>query len=391
MKLTTQIASVILVCFTLSCDSMREVSIYEPSKSISAFEKFPYKTLFTNSEENGIWGLKNNSCKEVLFDTTNNFTGKDHLHIKWDASKCNYVALGLKWNSYKGKNLNPIIKSTAIELHVRIDSGTISNVPIFFVLVDYGGNQCRANINYLNLEGGRIDTEWRRIRIPFHAFNYEKNGVNMGNIKELRIEFQRKGDIHIDNIVVVPHEHNYKKTKETFTKVFDSHPIQLGSGKEYWWGINPKYSSSLQFGSSFKNESVIIELDKSKKVPWNTFGFSPFQWMRVDISSIYTTSALTFKLKSTELPKLQTILFSYKGKKRKLEKILNESHYVDKGNGIFQAYLPLKSLIGYNEFEWDALKEIRFKMLKGTKVEIGDFQLIEFRGNPKKPTEWKGI
>ena len=66
---------------------------------------------------------------------------------------------------------------------------------------------------------------------------------------------------------------------------------------------------------------------------------SPFQWMRVDISSIYTTSALTFKLKSTELPKIQTILFAYKGKNRKLEKILNESHYVDKGNGIFQAYL----------------------------------------------------
>ena len=113
------------------------------------------------------------------------------------------------------------------------------------------------------------------------------------------------------------------------------------------------------------------------KVPWNTFGFSPFQWMRVDISSIYTTSALTFKLKSTELPKLQTFLFSYECKKRKLEKILNESHYVDKGNGMYQAYLPLKSLNGYSEFEWDALKEIRFKILEGTKVEIGDFELIE--------------
>ena len=54
MKLTKQIASLILVCCILSCDYMREVSIYEPSKSISAFEKFPYKTLFTNSEENGI-------------------------------------------------------------------------------------------------------------------------------------------------------------------------------------------------------------------------------------------------------------------------------------------------------------------------------------------------
>ena len=39
----------------------------------------------------------------------------------------------------------------------------------------------------------------------------------------------------------------------------------------------------------------------------------------------------------------------------------------------------------------EALKEIRFKILEGNKVEIGDFQLIEFRGNPKKPTKWKGI
>jgi hypothetical protein len=129
----------------------------------------------------------------------------------------------------------------------------------------------------------------------------------------------------------------------------------------------------------------------SKEDTWNTFGFSPYMWMHVDLSSIYSTSAIKFKLKASELPKLQAFLFAYTGKKRKLEKILNENHYVDKGNGIYQAYLPLKSLIGCSEFEWEALKEIRFKMLKGAKVEIGDFQLIEFRGNPKKPTEWKGI
>jgi len=213
----------------------------------------------------------------------------------------------------------------------------------------------------------------------------------MGNIKELRLEFQRKGDLHIDNIVIVPHEHNYKKTKNTFTKVFNSQPIKLGAGKEYWWGINTKYSSSLQFGSSFDNESVVVDLDKSKEVPWNMFGFSPYQWMRVDLSSIYSTSALTFKLKTTELPKLQAILFAYTGKKRRLQKILNESHFIDRGNGVYEAYLPLKSLTGYSEFRWDALKEIRFKILEGTQCEIGDFELIEFRGNPQKPTEWKGI
>ena len=391
MKLNIQIALGILIFCSLSCGSMREVSIYEPSKSISAFEQFPYKTLFTNSEENGLWGVKNNTCKEVSFETTNNYIGKDHLHIKWNSSSCNYIGLGLKWGNYKGKNLVPIIESAAIELRVRIDSGALSNVPMFFILVDYGGNQCRAKINYLDLQEGKIDTEWRRVRIPLQAFNYEKRGVNMSNIKELRLEFQRKGDLHIDNIVIVPHEHNYKKTKDTFTKVFNSQPIQLGVGKEYWWGINTKYSSSLQFGSYFDNESVVVDLDKSKEVPWNIFGFSPYQWMRVDLSSIYSTSALTFKLKATEIPKLQAILFAYTGKKRRLQKTLNESHFIDRGNGMYEAYLPLKSLMEHSEFRWDALKEIRFKIQEGTQFEIGDFQLIEFRGNPKKPTEWKGI
>jgi len=89
--------------------------------------------------------------------------------------------------------------------------------------------------------------------------------------------------------------------------------------------------------------------------------------------------------------KIQAFLFAYTGKKRRLQKILNESHFVDKENGIFEAYLPLKSLEGHGEFRWDSLKEIRFKILEDTQFEIGDFQLIEFRGNPKKPTEWKGI
>ena len=99
---------------------MREVSIYEPSKSVSAFEQFAYKKLFTNSEENGLWGVKNNACKQVSFETNNSYIGKDHLHIKWDASKCNYVGMGLKWGNYKAKNLTPILESAAIELRVRI-------------------------------------------------------------------------------------------------------------------------------------------------------------------------------------------------------------------------------------------------------------------------------
>ena len=57
----------------------------------------------------------------------------------------------------------------------------------------------------------------------------------------------------------------------------------------------------------------------------------------------------------------------------------------------YEAYIPLKSFIEFHEFRWDELKEIRFKILEESRFEIGEFQLIEFRGNPQKPTQWKGI
>ena len=74
----------------------------------------------------------------------------------------------------------------------------------------------------------------------------------MSNIKEMRLEFQRKGDLHIDNIVIVPHEHNYKKTNDIFIKVFKSHPISVGIGKEHWWGINTRYSILLNLETHLK-------------------------------------------------------------------------------------------------------------------------------------------
>ena len=75
MKLIINIALLIFICCNISCNYMREVSVYEPSKVISSFEKFPYKTLFTNSEEGGLWGIKNNTCKHVSFDTINSYIG----------------------------------------------------------------------------------------------------------------------------------------------------------------------------------------------------------------------------------------------------------------------------------------------------------------------------
>ena len=145
------------------------------------------------------------------------------------------------------------------------------------------------------------------------------------------------------------------------------------------------------FGKSFENESIVVQLDKSNGSTWNNFGFSPYKWMHTDISLIYSTSALTFKIKASEIPKLKTSFIAYTGQRRRLQKALDESHFIRRNLNNYEAYIPLKSLIGHTEFRWDELKEVRFTILNDVPFEIGDFKIIEFRGNPKKPTEWKGI
>ena len=87
MKLTSHTLLIFFIFCGFSCGYMNEVSMYEPSKSFSAYEQFPYKKLFTSSKENGLWGVKNNNCKQVSFSNTNSYIGNDNLHIKWDAIK----------------------------------------------------------------------------------------------------------------------------------------------------------------------------------------------------------------------------------------------------------------------------------------------------------------
>ena len=100
---------------------------------------------------------------------------------------------------------------------------------------------------------------------------------------------------------------------------------------------------------------------------------------------------ITFKIKTSEIPKLRTSFIAYTGQRRRLQIVLDESHFVKRNINNYEAYIPLKSLVGHTEFRWDELKEVRFIILNDVPFEIGDFKIIEFRGNPKKPTEWKGI
>ncbi len=389
MKLKENIILICIVASLIGCQSMREISLYDSKELLSSYDSFEPKTIFTDSRQDGLWGMQNSPCKNIQYDTSHSVIGKDHLHIQWkQSSECKYLGMGFKWDNYKSKNLLPIVKECAIEMMIKVEEGELTKIPMFFALTDYSGKQCMSKINILDIEGGVIDTTWRKVLIPLPSFNHEKKQVNLSNIKELRLEFQREGDIHLDRIRIVPHEHLYSKAKSIHSKKFHNHPIQIGQGKEYWWGVDSPYSSSFSFNNQSAHESITARIARED---WTDFGFGVYQWLRVDLSSLASTSALSFILSGKKIPKIQTILVAYTGAKRRIQKTLNTSNYIQINDSSYQICVPLKSFASYNDFHWNALKEIRFKIIDGSQFDMSDFRIIEFRGNPKKPNQWKGL
>ena len=410
-----RISYISLLFILISCDSFKTVNLYESViDQPDPYESFSYKDIFIDSYKSKVWGVKSNNCKQILFDSINNFNGKDHLHLIWNQNKeCKYMGFGFAWANFKGKNLSPIINNSAIQLMIRVDSGSFSKIPMFFSLVDYNEKQCYSRMNILGIEGGVIDQKWRKVIVPLSTFKYQKKGVNISNIKELRIQLERKGNVHIDDLKVVSHHHPFKTQKSNFNKTFENFPVALGNVKKYWWGVNENYSDNFKFitSTSFisdesqeKNDSLIIlpEFEVSLSIDvnydknlednkWNNFGFPFNKWEYADLSNIYSTSAIHFKIKSSMVPKIQLVIVAYSGKIRRLTKNIQSENIVKSSENQYLISIPIKSFKNYDQMNWESLKELRFKVLESSKFEIGDFKIVEFRGNPKKPNKWRGI
>ena len=239
---------------------MQNVSLYEKVEEPDPFAGFALKEIFTDSEVSIVNGLKNQRCKTISFEKDNNIEGSDHMHLSWEQSTdCRYIGLGFAWGNYKSKDLSGIAELAALELMIRMDKGSASKIPVFFTLTDYGNTMCRAKINILDIEGGRIDTSWTRVRVPLQAFNYKKKGVNLSNIKDLRMELQRSGNIHIDAIKLVRHQHNYLPASENDNAVESLLPMVIGEGSANWWGVNPSISNNFNFNAmKFFNNVIFL-------------------------------------------------------------------------------------------------------------------------------------
>ena len=382
------------------CSQFNAVTLYSNDTSeVHPLDYFDQAIIFHDSQASIVTGLRNTTCKEVRFEQGNSFGGEDHMSIEWDASRgCKFIGIQIPWASYAAKDLTPLLDCAAIEMAIRLEEGSLTNIPMFFGLVDYAGRQCMTKINFLGMDDGLLDTSWRKVRIPLRAFNYQRRGVNMANIKELKIEFQRKGHVHIDEVQIVRYDHHYPIEPDQSIDVVAELPWKIGTMPEEWWGINPRYSSSFLFGeeqnaiSSNQAEPMTIHAEVNTALPgaWDQFGVSFSNWKRVDLSSLHTTAALSFDLTCAETPDLVISIHAFSGQRRQVRTQLQSHQLVARGENQFRAYIPIRSFPDYESLDWSALKEVRFRVKESARFDFANLRLIEFRGNPQKPVAWKG-
>ncbi len=303
---------------------------------------------------------------------------KNSLHLKASKStSCEWIGMGIGWDSWQGKDISGIINSAAIEFMAMVDGDPIYNIPIVFILEDYSANQCYATAGYLGIEGGMVTQKWTRVIIPLPTFSYQTNNIDLTNIKQLLLQCYDKVDIYIDDIKIVYHDHNYKRINKSLTVSSDKYPIDIFSEKlTSSWGINSKYCSNIMINNDINyNGGKFIDVRINKdECTWREFAISWNNWLYTDLSNNIYGVFLEFDIDLDNQHDIDVAFEDYDGNKMSIDL----SSYLGQKNeqGWETIRIPMKHFpIKKSSIDLKRVKDIIFTFEDKTKLKIDNIKL----------------
>ena len=309
------------------------------------------------------------------------------MRVEWSQTdSCRYLGVGFPWANYMGKNLKPLEKIAAIQCHIKLERGTASKIPMFFALIDYAGRQATSKINLLDVEGQTFDDQWRKSTYSIVRVSCGLEGVNLENIKELRIEFQREGCVHLDGIRIVPFEHQGEKLSPRSQDVCGALPLDLGRSK-LWWGIQENAPSSSIFGRNRRGVLLGVEARQGgANKEWNAFGVALNGWEMLDMSRCIPTRP-DVSLGGGMGASWHVHLVGQR-QAAAHQSTLTPQHCLQLDEGIWSCALPIKSMPRHDEFDWTGTREVRVTLPDDTDVSLHNLAWEVYRGHPGKVERW---
>ncbi|MDG1718974.1 MAG: hypothetical protein P8H17_04020 [Flavobacteriales bacterium] len=394
---------------------MNEISLYEYEKvKTEGVNGFTSLDIFSEGGTDEVWGHKDKLCNPFSFsvlDSSINYNKnklensqsktdnddlslnidikevvvfekksvkKNSIHIKTDMDPhCEWIGMGIGWDGWQGKDISTIVDNAAIEFMARVDGSPIYNIPIVFILEDYGANQCYTTANYLGIDGGEITNNWTKVIVPLSTFSYQTHNIDLTNIKQLMMQCYAKVDIYIDNIRIIPHVHKYKRMNPNLIVKDSVLPIDIFSENlKSSFGINEKYCKNIILNSEESyDDGNYLDIDvNEEECKWNQLGVSWADWLYSDLSGNIYGVYLEFDVKVYNNSETRIIFEDYNGNKISLdmETYINENKLQEwQKIRISMRHFPIRK----SNINLKKIKSLVFDFGDKTKLKIDNIKL----------------
>jgi hypothetical protein len=231
----------------LGCSTLKTNPIFVDIDRVDTTSEFIaaeviYRDFFTGEG----WFTLSKECISVTALQEAAYAGDYGLKIKWDAVKqgCPWLGVGFGWDSWQSKDLSEIKYTGAVSMWARYIGEDAGILPWAVGLEDYENRQAWLGMSKESTIGGRVTGEWTQIILPLSEFNWEEQGADPSNIKQIILNLYSAGEVHIDEIRLIPYHGGFRKRlyipdweKSEFT-------VDGRTDEEFWKKDQAKIDSS---------------------------------------------------------------------------------------------------------------------------------------------------
>lgn len=209
-----RLAYVILVIGLVeSCVTIKQNALYEESFSPNDTVFYLSSEIYSDYITSEGWVTQDKRCIEAKTTKNAAYRGELGIDLKWNRTLdgCPWIGFGFGWDSWTGKDLTKIKNTAALQFHVRMVEGERNTLPWALGFEDFTGASAYLGMSPNAIKAEKITTEWTRVEMPIAEFNWDEQGTDISNIKQLIFDTQADGHVYIDEIKIVPYSGGYRK------------------------------------------------------------------------------------------------------------------------------------------------------------------------------------
>lgn len=194
------------------CVSVKQNSLYIEDLDLNDTLFYISSEIYADYVTSEGWVTEDKSCITAKTTKEAAYEGELGIDLTWDRTKegCPWLGFGFGWDSWTGKDLSQIKNTAAIQFHVRMVEGERTNLPWALGLEDFTGAQAWLGMSTNAIKADKITTEWTRVELPLSEFNWEEQGADVSNIKQIIFNTEADGRVYIDEIKIVPYSGGFR-------------------------------------------------------------------------------------------------------------------------------------------------------------------------------------